>query len=76
MTFPVSSEASEWLERQPLNEAGKVDGRLLIAEGRRRGYCICPRAIRSVIDFSGLKCRWCEQPETRQSWAFWYQERI
>lgn len=68
------SEAESWLGAQPKNEKGKVDVALVIAEGRRRGYCICPRPMRQLIDFKGLTCRWCGMPETEKSWAFWYAE--
>ncbi len=77
-------EAESWLAAQPKMPNGKVDGRLLVTEGQRRGYCICPRPLRSMIDFSpesfaeaGLPpmvCGLCGQPDTRQSWAFWHQD--
>jgi hypothetical protein len=57
---------------QPRLPSGKVDARLLVAEGQRRGYCICPKPMRQMISFDGMTCTWCGQPETRQSWAFWY----
>jgi len=76
------SEAETWLAGQPRNDAGKVDISLVITEGRRRGYCICPKPLREVIDFTvednpglmdkPLTCTWCGQPETRGSWEFWY----
>ena len=66
------SEADHWLETQPRNASGKVEVSLLIAEGKRRGYCICPKPLRQLVDFSGLTCSWCLMPETRQSWQFWW----
>jgi len=66
------SEADVWVPAQSKNDKGKVSVELLIAEGQRRGYCICPKPMRQMINFDGLTCSWCEQPETRQSWAFWY----
>jgi hypothetical protein len=74
------SEAEQWLAGQPKLDNGKVDVRLVIAEGLRRGYCICPKPFRQMIDFTAegnnfpapLTCKWCDQPETRQSWEFWY----
>jgi hypothetical protein len=66
------SEAEGWIKEQPKLANGKVDVRLLIVEGQRRGYCICPKPMRQMIDFDGLTCSWCDQEETRKSWAFWY----
>jgi hypothetical protein len=66
------AEAESWLAAQPKLPNGKVDGRLLITESERRGYCICPRPLRRMISFAGLTCKWCLQPETDESWAFWY----
>lgn len=66
------SEAESWLAAQPKNEKGKVAIDIVIAEGRRRGYCICPKAIREMISFEGMTCTWCGQPETRKSHVFWY----
>lgn len=77
------TRAAAWFLEQPKNADGKVDGKLLVAEGRRRGYCVCPKPMRQMIDFTmegnpGLSepftCAWCEQPETRQSREFWYLE--
>lgn len=74
------AEADSWIPAQPKNAKGLVDVELVIAEGQRRGYCICPRPLRRMIDFSKwldgkqLFCKWCGQPETRESWAFWYAE--
>lgn len=73
-------EAETWLAEQPRkpgtrtadNPDGKVDIAVLIQEGRRRGYCICPRPLRQVVDVRGLTCKWCDQPETDDSWRFWY----
>jgi hypothetical protein len=76
----MSSEAETWLAIQPRNDKGKVDISLVIAEGKRRGYCICPKPMRQMIDFSAegnnfnkpLTCNWCLMPEMRASWDFWY----
>lgn len=68
------SEAEKWLAAQPKLPNGKIDVTLLIAEGRRRGYCICPKPLRQMISFDGFTCAWCDQPETRGSWQFWYGE--
>jgi hypothetical protein len=68
----LGTEFGAWLVDKPLNETGKVDGRLLLEESRSRGYCVCPRDIRRMIDFSGLTCGWCGQPEARASWEFYY----
>ena len=68
----LMAEADMWLADQPKLANGKVDIRMVIAEGQRRGYCICPKPMRGLIDFTGLTCKWCGQPETRQSWEFWY----
>lgn len=66
------AEAEAWIAAQPKLENGKVDLQLVMAEGRRRGYCICPKPMRQMINFDGFDCAWCEQPETRASWEFWY----
>ena len=74
------SEAETWLAAQPKNTVGKVDISVVIAEGQARGYCICPKPLRQMIDLTAegngvdtpLTCKWCEQPETRGSWQFWY----
>lgn len=66
-------EAEGWIAAQEKLPNGKVDIQLVIAEGRRRGYCICPRPMRQVIDLDGLTCAWCGEVESRQSWAFWYE---
>lgn len=64
-----------WLADQPRDEVtGKVDGRLLVQESKRLGYCVCPRALRQMVNFAGLRCMWCEQPETEASWAWWYAD--
>jgi len=65
-------EAETWLAAQPRLANGKVDVRLLIAEGQRRGYCICPKPLRQLVNFDGFRCAWCMQPETRASSEFWY----
>lgn len=66
------SEAESWLAAQPKTDNGKVSIFLVIREGQARGYCICPKPLRQLIVFDGWTCQWCHQPETRQSWAFWY----
>jgi hypothetical protein len=75
------SEAETWLNQQPKLPNGKVDIRLIIAEGIRRGYCICPKPMRQLIDLTvegnpdlpgPLTCKWCSQPETKDSYRFWY----
>jgi hypothetical protein len=66
------SEAESWLAAQPKNDKGKVDITVVIAEGKRRKYCICPRPMRAIIKLDGLTCRWCLMPETAESHAFWY----
>jgi len=75
------SEAEGWLAAAPKLANGKIDVRLLMAEGRTRGYCICPKPMRQMIDFSvegnpgmpvPITCADCLQPETRASWKFWY----
>jgi hypothetical protein len=74
------SEAEGWIAAQPKLENGKVDINLLIAEGKARGYCVCPKPLRQMIDFTAegnglaepLTCTWCEQPEAKASWEFWY----
>lgn len=68
------AEAETWIAEQPKNDLGKVDITVVMAEGRRRGYCICPKPMRQIISFDGLTCTWCGMPETRQSWEFWYQK--
>ena len=68
------TEAETWLAAAPKNERGKVDGALVVAEGQRRGYCICPKPIRAMVFFDGFTCSWCGMPETRESWAFWHAE--
>ena len=69
-------EAEIWLAAQPKLANGKVDIQVVIAEGRRRGYCICPKPFREMINFQGLTCSWCEQLETWQSWEFWYGDPL
>jgi hypothetical protein len=70
------TEAEIWLSAQPKQPDGKVNGTLVIEEGQRRGYCICPKPMRQLIDFAEMRlnCKWCGQPETRKSWAFWYAD--
>jgi hypothetical protein len=67
-------EIEQWLAAAPKLDNGKVDGALLIDESRRRGYCVCPRELRRVINFEGFTCRFCGQRETDESWRFWYGE--
>lgn len=76
-TADDGSEAWLWISTELAGqpEGSKVDVRILIAEGKRRGYCICPKPMRQMIDFSGMSCSWCLMPETRQSWQFWYGKR-
>ncbi len=75
------SEAERWLAAAPKLANGKVDVMLLVAEGRERGYCICPKPMRQMIDLTvegnpgmagPMTCTDCEQPEMRASWEFWY----
>lgn len=68
------SEAETWLARQPKLANGKVSITLIIAEGQKRGYCICPKPLRQLISFDGLHCQWCQQIEDKRSWQFWYNE--
>lgn len=70
----MSAEAETWIAAQPKKGNGKVDITIVIAEGRRRGYCICPKPMRQLINFQGRACSWCGQPESEQSWTFWYGE--
>lgn len=67
-------EAERWLAEQPKLANGKVDITLVIAEGKSRGYCICPKPLRQLINVDGFTCQWCGETETRSSWAFWYAE--
>jgi hypothetical protein len=67
-------EAETWLADQPKNDKGKVPIQLVIAEGISRGYCICPKPLRQVINMEGMTCTICGQRETRDSWRFWYGE--
>ncbi len=75
------SEFARWAAEQPKTEKGQIDARLLIDESKRRGYCVCYRPMRQLVDFSSgweefftepLTCKWCHQPETKGSWEFWY----
>jgi hypothetical protein len=68
------TEAEQWLAAQPKNSKGKVDITVVIAEGRKRGYCICPIPMRQMISFDGLIHQWCGMPDTNQSWEFWYKK--
>lgn len=68
------SEAESWIAAQPKTPQGKVSIFLVINEGQARGYCICPKPLRQLINFEGLRCQWCHQPETRASWDFWYDD--
>jgi hypothetical protein len=68
------SEAAEFLAAAPKMPNGKVDVLHLIEEGQKRGYCICPKPMRQMVSFDGLVCTWCGMVETRQSWAFWYDD--
>lgn len=70
----MMTEAEEWLNAQPKLENGKVDILLVIAEGQTRGYCICPKPMRDMINFTGLTCAWCGMEETIGSYNFWYRE--
>jgi hypothetical protein len=65
-------EAERWLAEQPKLPNGKVDIRLLVAEGQKRGYCICPVPMRQMINVDGLTHQWCGMRESRESWKFWY----
>jgi hypothetical protein len=69
------AEADEWVPAQEKLPNDKVSIQVLIAEGQRRGYCICPKPLRQMIDFKGLgSCSWCGQIEKTESWEFWYGE--
>jgi hypothetical protein len=65
-------EAEIWLKKQPKNTKGKVDIRLVIEEGKKRGYCICPKPMRQMINMNGMICALCLMPESKESWKFWY----
>ena len=69
------TEAEEWIAAAPKNDAGKVELDQVIAEGISRGYCICPKPLRQMINFDSLTCAWCQLTETRDSWRFWYEYR-
>lgn len=70
------SEAYQWMSAAPKQANGKVSILLLIEEGKRRGYCICPIPFRQFIDIREFGTHgWCEQPETPESWKFWYGKR-
>lgn len=75
MTMPPDDGTAvwEWMSHQAFQENGKIDGALLIEESKKRGYCVCPRSIRRMVDFSGMTCGWCEQPESKDSWRFWHE---
>lgn len=70
----IPTEAETWLEHAPKQPNGKVSIFVVIAEGQRRGYCICPKPLRQLIVFDGWTCSWCHQPETADSHRFWYGE--
>jgi hypothetical protein len=68
----AEAEAESWLAAQPKNDKGKVPLGVVIAESKRRGYCICPKPMRQLINITGLKCSWCFMTETNESSEFWY----
>jgi hypothetical protein len=68
----MAAEVESWLAAQEKLPNGKVDGHLLIAEGKKRGYCICPKPMRQMISFDGMQCTNCQMTETRGSWEFWH----
>lgn len=67
------AEVVAWLAAQPKTIDGKVDIQIVVAEGRKRGYCICPRPLREIVNFQGLTCKWCLMPEMQASYDFWYK---
>lgn len=69
------TEFEKWVAEQPKSPiTGKVDGRLLLNESHKRGYCVCPKPMRQMISFEDLTCADCMQQETRQSWEFYYKD--
>lgn len=36
----------------------------LAPASRQAGYCLCLHPFSNVIDFTGLSCKWCDQPVT------------
>lgn len=36
----------------------------LAPASREAGYCLCLHPFSNVINFTGLSCKWCEQPVT------------
>jgi hypothetical protein len=69
----MTTEAEQWLTAQPKNTRGKVDILLVVMEGVARGYCICPKPLREMVNFQGLRCSDCLQLETQGSYDFWYK---
>jgi hypothetical protein len=70
----ILTEAATWLTAQPTLANGKVDIRLVIAEGQKRGYCICPIPMSQLVDFRDLGThRWCGMLYTDDSWTFWWK---
>lgn len=72
----MTTEAEKWLPTQPRNADGKIDIKYLIFEGQRRGYCICPKPMRQMINLEGMTCTLCGMKESRESWEFWYDEIV
>lgn len=67
-------EVEGWLAAQPKLADGKVDITLLIAEAKRRGYCLCPIPMAQMIDFKEFGIHsWCNQPYMDESWEFWFK---
>lgn len=69
----MTTEAQRWLATMPSGPQMFASVQTFIDEGRRRGYCICPRERRwLVFPRVVLTCGICGQPETRCSYDFWY----
>lgn len=64
-----------WMGNAPKHpQTHKISLEYLYAECRRYGYCICPKPLRALVDFTGLNCTNCGMPEKQESRDFWYEE--
>jgi hypothetical protein len=66
---PVTVDGQPWEDYRPWENGPthlEINTRALAPAGREAGYCLCLHPMSGVIDFTGLTCKWCDQPVTAE----------
>jgi len=67
----VTVDGRPWGEHRPWGPGTPTHDELnlyaLTPASRQVGYCLCLHPFSNVINFDGMRCRWCGEQQTPQS---------